>query len=507
MFFTYLRREIGNRKKQTLIIALGMALAITLVVIVNGFAAGVKTAQTTALSSVYGVGTDITVTKTVAAGTGGGQRFAFGSGGGSTSTSGGTSKTNLSKNNLSATMGTATYASSELATVQKVSGVKAATATLNLTDSSFSGSVQSAPSSGSGPSSSSGTSTSQGAGSAPTGSGSTSSGSSTSTGQGPSSFSVDSFTVTGISTASTTVGPMSATTLTSGRYLTSADDGKDVVVLDSTYAKTNSLTLGKTVTIGSTKFTVVGLVKSTSSSSSTAADSYIPLDTAQTVSGLTGKISTIDVTATSSNDVADVKSGIEKVFSGATVSTEADLASTISGSLSTVSNLVSKLGTWLSLLVLVAAFAIAILFTISGVSRRTREFGTLKAIGWSNGRIVRQVAGESLVNGLIGGVIGAVVGVVGILVINVIAPTLSAGTATASRSTGGPGGAGGTGGPGGALSSAASTASSIALHIPLTAGIILLAVGLAILGGLIAGAFGGWRASRLRPAAALRSVA
>ena len=47
-----------------------------------------------------------------------------------------------------------------------------------------------------------------------------------------------------------------------------------------------------------------------------------------------------------------------------------------------------------------------ILFTISGVSRRTREFGTLKAIGWSNGRIVRQVAGESLVNGLIGGVIG-----------------------------------------------------------------------------------------------------
>ena len=509
MFFTYLRREIGNRKKQTLIIALGMALAIALVVIVNGFAAGVKTAQTTALSSVYGVGTDITVTKTVAAGTGGGQRFAFGSGGGSTSTSGGTSKTNLSKNNLTATMGTATYASSELATVQKVSGVKAATATLNLTDSSFSGSVQSAPSGSgtSGSSGSSGSSTTQGAGSAPTGSGSTSSGSSTSTGQGPSSFSVDSFTVTGIPTASTTVGPMSATTLTSGRYLTSADDGKDVVVLDSTYAKTNSLTLGKTVTIGSTKFTVVGLVKSTSSSSSTAADSYIPLDTAQTVSGLTGKISTIYVTATSSNDVAVVKSGIEKVFSGATVSTEADLASTISGSLSTVSSLVSKLGTWLSLLVLVAAFVIAILFTISGVSRRTREFGTLKAIGWSNGRIVRQVAGESLVNGLIGGVIGAVVGVVGILVINVIAPTLSAGTAAASGSTGGPGGTGGTGGPGGALSSAASTASSIALHIPLTAGIILLAVGLAILGGLIAGAFGGWRASRLRPAAALRSVA
>ena len=41
----------------------------------------------------------------------------------------------------------------------------------------------------------------------------------------------------------------------------------------------------------------------------------------------------------------------------------------------------------------------------------------------------------------------------------------------------------------------------------ITLWIILGAVGLAVLGGLIAGAIGGWRASRLRPAAALRSVA
>src|ERR1700712_5085231 len=136
MFFTYLRRELSNRKKQTIIIALGMALAIALVVIVNGFASGVKTAQTTALSSVYGVGTDITVTKTAAAGTGG-QKFAFGSGGGSSATSGGTTKTNLAKSNLTAAMGTSTYAATELATVQKVSGVKTATATLSLTDSTF----------------------------------------------------------------------------------------------------------------------------------------------------------------------------------------------------------------------------------------------------------------------------------------------------------------------------------------------------------------------------------
>lgn len=53
----------------------------------------------------------------------------------------------------------------------------------------------------------------------------------------------------------------------------------------------------------------------------------------------------------------------------------------------------------------------------------------------------------------------------------------------------------------------ASTGTSVALHAALTPSVIALAIGLAILGGLLAGAAGGWRASRLRPAEALRSVA
>ena len=41
MFGTYLLRELTHRRKQTAIIAIGMALAIALVIIVNGVAAGV----------------------------------------------------------------------------------------------------------------------------------------------------------------------------------------------------------------------------------------------------------------------------------------------------------------------------------------------------------------------------------------------------------------------------------------------------------------------------------
>ena len=44
------------------------------------------------------------------------------------------------------------------------------------------------------------------------------------------------------------------------------------------------------------------------------------------------------------------------------------------------------------------------------------------------------------------------------------------------------------------------------LTAPVTISAIVLAVLLALAGGLIAGAFGGWRAARLRPAAALAKV-
>jgi ABC-type antimicrobial peptide transport system permease subunit len=61
------------------------------------------------------------------------------------------------------------------------------------------------------------------------------------------------------------------------------------------------------------------------------------------------------------------------------------------------------------------------------------------------------------------------------------------------------------GGPFGAA--AAQTTTEVVLNAPVTIGVVALAIGLAVLGGLLAGSIGGWRASRLRPAEALRSVA
>ncbi len=158
------------------------------------------------------------------------------------------------------------------------------------------------------------------------------------------------------------------------------------------------------------------------------------------------------------------------------------------------------------LCLLAVAVALAVLFTISGISRRTRELGTLKAIGWSNSRVVGQVAGESMVQALIGGIAGVVLGLIGVVIINVIAPTISSTPATTTGGRG-PGGMGqAPGGGQGGFGQLAQTATDIVLHAPPSVWIIALALGLAVAGGLVAGAFGGWRAARLSPAEALRAV-
>ena len=507
MFGTYLRRELVGRRKQTVIIAIGMALAIALVIIVNSVAAGVKTAQASVLESVYGVGTDITVSQAAEApteGGGPGQTFDFGSGDGATSDG----TTTVDQSRLEAARGTSTFDATALDTITDVANVEAAAATLSLTNTTFTGELPDV-SQAQGSDGTAGVPGGDATGATPPQGGPD--------GAGGSSFGIDSFTVLGLDPSGDAVGPLSAVTLSDGRSLAADDAGADVAVLDAAYATEAGIATGDTIDLAGTTFTVVGTVTASGADATTASNVYIPLDVAQTLAGLDGQVSDVYVQAASSTDIAQVQTDIETALPDATVSTQEDLASTVSGSLASASTLVSNLGTWLSLIVLAAAFLIAILFTISGVTRRTREFGTLKAIGWSNRRIVGQVAGESVVQSLIGGAVGVAVGLVGILVVNLVAPTLSAAaTTSAGGGFGGPGGAAGmpsdatagaAGGFGGAPGAATATTTDIVLQAPVTAWIIVIAVGIAILGGLLAGAIGGWRAARLRPAEALRSVA
>ncbi|MEV4428805.1 ABC transporter permease [Streptomyces sp. NPDC049602] len=491
MFLTYLRRELRRRRKAALVVASGLALGIALVIVVNSVSSGMSRAQGKVLESLYGLGTDLTVTKAQERPEAGAQpqrpRFEFqGKGDGEEQSS-----------DRLMVQGFQTLAGSTVATVAKQQGVDRAVGGLSLVNLKINGEFkrgqiqrgQAQPAQPGGPGGGSG-GTGAGPGDTVTG--------------GGAAFDVDSFTIYGTDVTAPDLGPLTTSTVSTGRTFKTTETDAKVAVVDSAYAQEKGLSVGGELTVKGVKFAIIGIA--TADSGQSAAQVYLPLKQAQTLSGSAGKITTIYVKATDSTRIDAVKTAIQKNVSGTTVTTSADLAQTVSGSLDTAADLASNVGKWLSYAVLLAAVLVAGLLTSSAVGRRVREFGTLKALGWKSGRVTRQVVGEALVNGVIGGALGIAVGLAGAYAVTAASPTL---TAELGASGGGFGGGRGGGmvfgGPGGARTAVGKTV-DIALTAPVSVATVGLAVLLALGGGLVAGAFGAWRASRLRPADALRRV-
>jgi putative ABC transport system permease protein len=476
VFFTYLGRELRRRMRQAIFIALGLAVGIGLVITVTAASSGVKNAQSTVLHSLYGVGTDITVTKAPSRGSGG--PFGFRVRGKPTGSRPKAGQKFSRSTLIAGSLGTIN--SSSVTQIGRIKDVAAATGALSATDLTISGTIPSSSGSGSG-----------GFGGG---------------GGRPSSFKTNSFVVLGVDTSAGRVGPLSSDKIASGRTFTAGQANSDVALVDANYARQNKLSVGSDVTVAGTKFKVIGTVAEPQGGTTT--DVYIPLARAQSLAGMKNQVNTIYVAAASAADISAVQQSIKSEMPTATVTTSSNLASQITGSLANASSLASSLGKWLAIAVLAAAFALASLLTISAVSRRVKEFGTLKALGWRSRRVVGQVMGETLAIGVAGGILGVALGFAGAALVESLVGPLSAtvGQNAGSASPGGPQAFGPPGG--GAFGRLADAARTVPVHLtaPVTVSAIALAVLLAVAGGLVAGAFGGWRAARLRPAAALAQV-
>jgi putative ABC transport system permease protein len=479
-FITYLWSELRRRMRQAVIIALGLAVGVGLVVAVASVSAGVNNAEADVLGSLYGVGTNVTVTGPPAltgrfgqvkmGGTGSIQPNANGA---EVCQDGKCAEIPVGQGVQSVGPPYSTFTSADVAAVARLHNVSAAVDGLLLSDSVVT--IPASPGRAGG-------------------SGSL---------QLPS---VTYFSVDGVDTGHLALGPLSAGTIISGHSLTAADARSDVAVVDAGYATANGLRAGSALTIDSVRFTVIGIVRQPTTTSPD--DVYIPLGRAQALvdargSAEVGVVNTIYVTAASAADIPAVQHEISRLLPGDTVTTAAALASEVTGSVSNTAKLASDLGRWLAVLVLIAAFAVASLLTMGAVARRAREFGMLKAIGWRTRRIVVQVLGESLAMGIVGAAVGIGLGFAGATIIAAVAPK----SATIPGSSGASSQAGGAGAPTGELDPAkASHVVAVMVHPSISVGVIVLAVLLAVGGGLLAGSIGSWRIARLRPADALARV-
>ena len=482
IYLEYMLSELRRRRGRTVLTALGLAVGIGLVITVSALSSGLDRAQASVLKPLTGVGTDLSATRPIAitrsANGGppqisakqraqleqenGGQRFDF------RNLTPGThfSRTFFRSSDLS-------FAASKVAKIASDSNVNSAAGGLTLQLTTISGTVpEQTPGSGFGP---------------PGGGG----GSFT----GPRAINFSPTTVSGVDQTKPSLGAITSGQITNGTYFSTG--GKKEAILDVAFAREKDLSVGDTITLDGTKFKIVGIAQTPLGGQSS--NVYVKLAQLQKLSGRTGKVNTLYVRATSASKVSAVATVIESQLAGASVTTAQSLADRVSGSLVDAKNLTNKLGLVLELVGLLGAICIACLLTLSSVTKRVRELGTLKAIGWPKRSVVRQVTGESLLQGLLGGLFGVVIGVAGAAMITALVPPLKATVGSATRGGFGFGPFGQ-----GAVTNAASKTVSLSAHVSVA--VLALAVLLAVLGGLIAGAVGGLRAARLRPADAFRHI-
>jgi putative ABC transport system permease protein len=212
-----------------------------------------------------------------------------------------------------------------------------------------------------------------------------------------------------------------------GDYFSDDDilNDRKVVVIGSTTATDLFGTVspvGKTITIGSTPFTVVGELATKGGSGFQDPDDVIvaPLTTVQNAFTGFGSLSQIVVQATSSSTISAAQNEISTILLGTHGITSAAAAdfqistatSLLSTQASTTQTFTVLLGAVAAISLLVGGIGITNIMLVT-VTERTREIGIRKAIGAPKGVILSQFLAEAVLLSVLGAGLGVVVALFG----------------------------------------------------------------------------------------------
>ena len=285
---------------------------------------------------------------------------------------------------------------------------------------------------------------------------------------------------------------VSATTqkMISGSYIDGAKD-TDKAMVGKDLAEKNNLHVGSTFTAYGTTLTVAGIFDADTQSANGFI--VISLPTQQRLSGHPDEVLSAFATVDSLENLDSATTAIKKVLgSSADVTSLAGQANQALVPLNGVKNisLYSLLGA------VVAGATIILLAMIMIVRERKREIGVIKAIGFSNVRIMAQFMAESVTFTLLGTIVGLIIGVFG------ASPVTSALLNNSNGSGNDPSSSGfGSGSfvPHGITQSVQNTQAHIDISI------LLYGLGAALIIALVGSALASFFIARIRPAEVLRS--
>ena len=208
-------------------------------------------------------------------------------------------------------------------------------------------------------------------------------------------------------------------TAAAGRLLSAADEGKPVAVVGSKAASNLKLKIGSELRLNRrASVRVTGILNP--ESGLTDSFIFIPLTTIQQDIGAQGKLSLVAVKLNDPRTARRAATQLAKTLN-LEAQTQSDFLSFVERALK-ISDAVRFGISLISLIVGGLAVANTVMM---GVFERTREFGTLRAIGARPAFVRQLVLTESLLLALVGGAFGILLGLVGIWGVNLYTQNLA----------------------------------------------------------------------------------
>ena len=215
-------------------------------------------------------------------------------------------------------------------------------------------------------------------------------------------------TIMGVDDSKPTLGPVKVKDwVKEGRF----PQGPGEALIEKHYAKFTHRKVGDTLEIGGRSFRIVGLLEIREGAQVASANIYLRLSEAKSLAQSldhegAGGINVIFLRLKSPSLLGQVKKDIVGALPGSSVTSSDSFMELMGG--------VSKISDQFSLLASVIAFGGAVFLIIktmlSNLVERSREIGVLKAVGWTEKDIQKQLMGEAFLQSLLGGLGGILIG-------------------------------------------------------------------------------------------------
>jgi len=293
-------------------------------------------------------------------------------------------------------------------------------------------------------------------------------------------------TIMGVDLAQPSLGPVKVKEwLKEGRF----PENPGEIVLEKHYAKFHQARPGDPFPIGQRTFKVVGLLEIKEGSQIAAANIYLPLTDAQALLASEGRgVNVVYLHLKNPSLLAQVKTQISKELNQVSV-TSSDSFLELMGGVSKISDQFSLLA---SMVALGGAIFLIIKTMLSNLVERSSEIGILKAVGWTEKDVQKQLMGEALVQSILGGILGVMAGYVvsyllGFLSISIPTPWEVNLMPAFAKDT-------------------EAAAQVVRLPVSVSAGLTAISLALSLMAGGLASYFMGRRTARMKPADILRKL-